>query len=104
MCAGWDTGPVSLIEDQPVVSDIPVLIMSGENDPITTNIWAQMAAETLSNSQYFEFSGFGHAVFSPELDNLLCQKTIVDAFVKNPEAPVDGSCVAEYEPFFFIME
>ena len=104
MCAGWETGPVSLIEDQPVVSDIPVLILNGDNDPITTNIWAQMAAETLSNSQYFEFSGFGHAVLSPELDNLLCQKTIVDAFIKDPEVPVDGSCVAEFEPFFSIME
>jgi len=104
MCKSWGTSPESSIEDQPVVSDIPVLIFNGDNDPITTNIWAKMAAETLKNSQYFEFSGFGHGILQANIDNLACPKKILDAFIDDPVSPVDGSCISEYKPNFVVID
>ena len=104
MCAGWDVAPISPIEDQPVFSDIPVLILTGDNDPITTNTWARMAAETLSMSQYIEFPGFGHGVLQSGLDNQVCQKTIVDTFIEDPEARIDGSCLTELMPYFVVAD
>ena len=104
MCEGWGSGPGSPLEDQPVVSDIPVLIFNGDNDPITTNIWANMAAETLINSQYFEFSGFGHGILQANIENLACPKIILNTFIEDPTSPIDDSCVAEFEPYFVVME
>ena len=50
------------METQPVVSDIPTLVVAGEYDPITPAKWAESAASHLANSFYFLFPGGGHGV------------------------------------------
>ncbi|WP_299751816.1 alpha/beta fold hydrolase [uncultured Tateyamaria sp.] len=75
---------------EPVVSDIPVLVFSGEIDTQTASSWGALAAETLSNSQSFLFPETGHGalVFSQ------CARDIGEAFLENPGANIDGSCVS----------
>jgi pimeloyl-ACP methyl ester carboxylesterase len=104
MCAGWEIGPISQFEDQPIASEIPVLILNGENDPITTNTWAERAAETLSSSQYIEFAGFGHGIIQSEIPNLACMKIIMDEFLNDPMSLVDDGCVKEFEQYFVGMD
>jgi pimeloyl-ACP methyl ester carboxylesterase len=89
-CAGVSAPAPSGFND-PVHSDIPALVLSGEYDPITPPDQSKHAAETLSHSQFVEFPGMGHGeVFaSPE-----CPETIFRAFLADPAAQVDTSCVA----------
>ncbi|MEL7282758.1 MAG: alpha/beta hydrolase, partial [Pseudomonadota bacterium] len=76
---------------EPVVSDIPVLVFSGEIDTQTASSWGALAAETLSNSQSFLFPETGHGalVFSR------CARDIGEAFLENPGEDIDGACVAD---------
>lgn len=99
-CAYWTDTPASAVEDQPISSDIPTLVVAGEFDSITPPSWAQYAARTLPNSQYFVFPGFGHGV----TDGAPCVIDIFDQFLANPLADVDASCITGMEIAFVIVE
>ena len=90
-CDIWGAKEADPIENEPVTSDIPTLVLAGEYDPITPPAWGQIAAETLSNSFYFEFSGVGHC---PSLSGEECPLSIALAFLDDPTKEPNGSCVA----------
>jgi pimeloyl-ACP methyl ester carboxylesterase len=77
-------------ENEPVVSDIPTLVMSGEFDPITPPEFGKEAAATLSHSYFYEFPGLSHGV-SPSND---CTLGIAKAFFNDPNTAPDTSCIA----------
>lgn len=60
ICAYWPTQPVSPEFHNPVVSDVPSLLLSGEADPATPPANGELAAQTLSNSQHWIVPGMGH--------------------------------------------
>ncbi len=91
MCRIWKVHEASSAENQPVQSDIPTLVLAGQYDPITPPAWGQRAAESLSNSYFYEFPGFGHGV---SIDDA-CPESITQAFLSNPAASPDTACMAE---------
>ena len=97
LCAQWGGQTPDAIENEPVVSDIPTLITVGEYDPITPPRWAQLAAETLTINQLFEFRGTGHAAFTSSL----CAVDLMVAFVDSPAQSLDSSCVDNVPPPLF---
>ncbi len=100
-CSDWvDLDSIPEGENQAVVSDIPTLILSGEFDPVTPPAWGQLAAETLSRSQFLEFTGFGHGILGSGKDGCTCSRQIVSDFITDPESAVDASCVSEFELVF----
>jgi pimeloyl-ACP methyl ester carboxylesterase len=88
ICELWGAGTAGPIEDEPVYSDIPTLVLAGEYDPITPPAAGRLAAETLSNSFYYEFPGLGHGV---TLDS--CPLTITLAFLDDPTAEPEITCL-----------
>jgi pimeloyl-ACP methyl ester carboxylesterase len=62
VCREWSFAPPDPRENLPVFSDIPTLILAGEQDPITPPEWGRMVAQDLSNSYFHEFPGNGHWV------------------------------------------
>lgn len=64
MCSVWPKGPVKDGFKQPVTSAKPVLLLSGEHDPITPPAYAEQAARTLSNSRHLVAPGQGHTVLA----------------------------------------
>ena len=89
VCEEWDSGQADPIENQPVVSDVPTLLMAGEFDPITPPAWAHHAAETLSNATVVEYAGVGHGASAVEG----CPRDMLIAFFNDPTS-VDDACVA----------
>jgi pimeloyl-ACP methyl ester carboxylesterase len=89
MCAHFGVGAPDPIENEPVVSDIPTLMLAGEYDPITPPFWAWQTAETLSTSYVYEFSGTGHAVIARGP----CPGGLIRQFLANPYSTPNGSCV-----------
>lgn len=88
-CAVWDVEPAAAIENEPVSSDIPTLVLGGGYDPITPPTFAEATLEGLTNAQLVIVLGAGHSV----IDAGACPEQIGVAFLNDPTAPVDASCV-----------
>ena len=56
----WPQNRPDARENEPVRSNIPVLIAAGEFDPDTPTKWAHQAASFLPNAQLIEFAGYSH--------------------------------------------
>lgn len=78
---------------QVLETDIPVLVGAGATDPITPPNYGQAIMPGLANGQYVEFPHTGHGVFVSHFDS--CGGDIWVQFVKDPEAPVDTTCIAD---------
>jgi pimeloyl-ACP methyl ester carboxylesterase len=62
VCKEWASAPLDSRENLPVFSDVPTLILAGEQDPITPPEWGRMVEQDLSNSYFHEFPESGHWV------------------------------------------
>ena len=96
LCDRWNDRPTDPIESEAVVSDIPTLLLSGQFDPTTPPRWADLAAETLSNSYSFviPMAGHGVGISTP------CGQKLVGRFLQRPEQIRDSSCLASDRPQF----
>src|SRR5205823_3186918 len=94
-CSAFGVAAAPAGFNDPVRSDLPTLVLGDEYDPVTPPDQSKHASETLSHSTFVEFPGLGHgAVFaSPE-----CPEIIFRAFLADPTAPVDTSCVSAMGP------
>jgi pimeloyl-ACP methyl ester carboxylesterase len=92
ICEGWEVEPADPIENEPVVSDVPALVVSGELDPITPTRWGRGAAENLSNSFFYVFPGLGHGVTRTSA----CALDIMLQFFDDPTTEPDASCIDEH--------
>jgi pimeloyl-ACP methyl ester carboxylesterase len=87
------------VENEPVVSDIPTLILTGEYDPSTPPRWGRLAAETLSRSLVYEFPGVGHIA----LLGGACPKRIMADFLDDPLTPPDSDCIDDMRDIAFVV-
>lgn len=99
VCAGWGARPAPAIENQPVASAIPTLILAGDSDPITPPRWGRAAAETLSKSYTFEFPGVGHGVLGAGPWGS-CSEGMASAFLADPGSAPDSTCLSGSGVFF----
>ena len=94
-CSSFGVPPAPSGFNDPVRSDLPTLVLGDEYDPVTPPDQSKHASETLSHSTFVEFPGLGHgAVFAPPE----CPEIIFRAFLADPTAAVDTSCVASMTP------
>ena len=88
-CAVWPQGVIDPNFKQPLHSDIPTLLFSGEWDPITPPAYAEQAMQHLSNARHFVVPGQGHSV-----SVLGCAPTLVAQFIQSASpAELDGTCL-----------
>lgn len=97
-CGIWPRGDVPGGFHEPVLSDIPVLLMSGERDPVTPPHYASMAARGFSNSLNLVARGQAHSVM-----NNICLRDITTAFIAMGSVEeLNTDCVSNIlpAPFF----
>lgn len=97
VCALWDSGKAGPIENEPVVSDIPALVMAGQFDPVTPPYYAEETAKNLSQSYYFEFPAMGHGV---SIDDG-CPQAMVLEFLNDPSKQPNSRCIARMNKLSF---
>ena len=99
ICQIYGLEPADDVEMDAVYSDVPTLVLAGDYDPITPPADAQLAAETLGSSYYFEFPSHGHGI----TDSGDCANYIIAEFLADPTVEPDGSCIADIlRPAFII--
>jgi len=97
-CAVWPRGPVPADFHQPVKSDRPVLLLSGELDPVTPPRYGAEVLNTLPNARHFVLRGQGHTVMG-----IGCAPRLVADFIARADArALDGACLEQlqYSPPF----
>jgi len=87
LCRAWGVAAAPAVENEPVRSDVPVLVFAGELDPDTPPEWGRQLLESMPNARYVELRGSSHgAAFSR------CGAEIVAAFLRDPRAPLPVEC------------
>ncbi len=100
ICARWPVGPVDADFKTPVVSNTPVLLLSGENDPITPPSYAErVKSEGLRNSVHIIGRGQGHGLIG-----VGCVPRLLRSFLERPSpAELDMSCTMRESPMPFFL-
>jgi pimeloyl-ACP methyl ester carboxylesterase len=96
LCQAW--GEVLPFDRTMPMTDVPVLLLSGEFDPLTPPAWSAIAAEGLSHSQRIEMPSTAHEVLQGE-----CGQRIAITFLQNPEAAIATSCMGAVPSMSFIL-
>jgi pimeloyl-ACP methyl ester carboxylesterase len=96
-CEDW---PI-VVEQSPVVSDLPILILNGEFDPVTPLEYGHSVAEGFSQSYVFDFPGLGHWVNGTGDP---CQRAIINSFLNNPMQQPDPICLTEMDEPHFVLK
>ena len=91
LCGNWGVPEAEKVENQPVISQIPTLILSGEFDPVTPPSWGVLAGQSLSNSYVIEFPALSHGVSFRHR----CPQAIRDAFIQNPSVKPKLACLQD---------
>ncbi|HWK81432.1 MAG TPA: alpha/beta hydrolase, partial [Thermomicrobiales bacterium] len=90
ICDAWDLPPSGEISNEPVVSDIPTLIVTGRFDPITPTFDGELLLDNLSNAVLVESPVASH---SPLQMSGQCGVDIAIAFLDAPRKELDTSCL-----------
>ena len=94
ICDTWPRADIAADFRDPLQSDIPTLLLSGEFDPVTPPQYAEQVGEGLSNSRHLIIPGHGHGVIGAG-----CMPTVVAEFIRAADpAALDVACLEELQP------
>ena len=99
ICEFWPRANVPASFATPVKSDLPVLLISGEADPVAPPWLAADAAKHLSNGLHIMIPHTGHYFSFPCIDKL-----INEFVMKGAVKELDASCVAQLRRPTFVTE
>ena len=100
LCAVWPHAAVPAEFKQPVVSSVPVLLLSGQADPVTPPANAVQVARTLSHSLTLVAAGQGHNVIFRG-----CLPRVAADFIKSGAVEgLDTACVQAIQPMPFFVD
>lgn len=101
-CAGWPFRDLGADFRSPVVSDVPVLLFSGERDPVTPASNGERVAQTLKRSRHIVIADAAHGVDGMEGED--CESGLIAAFIEAGAAEgLDTSCVAKIRRPDFVL-
>jgi pimeloyl-ACP methyl ester carboxylesterase len=92
LCDSMGITPADELVSQPVISDIPVLLLSGGFDIITPPEYTQLALEGLENGFSFVFPGEGHGL----IDSVACAREVALSFLENPFQEPEEECFQSF--------
>jgi pimeloyl-ACP methyl ester carboxylesterase len=91
LCDIWGAAPYEPSDEQPVQSDIPVLILSGQFDTLYPASLARQLAQDLSGGLLLEVPGSGHEPVFNRRSN--CPINLVNSFLDIPTQLPDQGCL-----------
>ena len=102
-CSLWQRGNIPADYREPVSSNLPVLIFSGNLDPITPPQRGEEVAKYLPNSRHVVIPEAGHGVDGLS-DGGCVDRIIIDFMDKGSANDLDTSCVDRMAPPPFVTK
>jgi pimeloyl-ACP methyl ester carboxylesterase len=97
LCKVWPRGPADADLHAQLDTDIPVLLLSGGNDPVTPPAYAEQASRGLKNSLHIVLNGLGHGqIVAPCIDDVLAR-----FLAAGTPRDLDISCTRDVKPMPF---
>jgi pimeloyl-ACP methyl ester carboxylesterase len=98
-CEFWPKGRVDASYYEPVQSEVPTLVLSGDLDPVTPPTWGQAVTKHLSNVRHYTMPGTGHGVMATACGNRLITQFIEQGSVEK----LRDTCIGNVKrPGFFL--
>jgi pimeloyl-ACP methyl ester carboxylesterase len=97
VCRIWKLPVAARIENQPVKSAIPTLVVAGEFDAYTPPEWGKTTAANLANGFFVTVPWVGHG---PSFSSPLCVSEMIAEFFNNPAAAPNQACLGKIENYF----
>jgi len=99
ICEVWPKGPIDDDFKQPFQSDVPVLVLSGETDPVTPQSNGDLADAMFSNSRHLVVPAHGHGVIMRGCVPQLAAQFVTDGNFDD----LNTGCIERERsmPFFF---
>lgn len=98
ICSVWPDGPIDPEFKAALATDIPVLLLSGDADPITPPRYAELAAVDLGNALHLIGKDQGHGQIA-----VGCMPRLIETFIRTADpGAVDAECLERSftMPFF----
>jgi pimeloyl-ACP methyl ester carboxylesterase len=99
ICKAWPRGPVDADLHSALHSDVPVLLLSGEADPVTPPQDAERAAAGLTHHRHLVLRGEGHGQLATGCIPELMAQFLDDS---RPET-LDAACLEQHRPAPFFV-
>ncbi|MBC7947773.1 MAG: alpha/beta fold hydrolase [Chitinophagaceae bacterium] len=100
LCDAWQPRSAGSEVFQPVVSDVPALVLSGEYDPVCPPLFGEITAKGLSKSTLLIVPSASHAVIHADD----CLRKIAEEFLSNPGLKPGTECVSRRSGIKFVYE
>ena len=98
-CGIWPQGPVPENFHEPVSADVPILLLSGELDPVTPPEYADQVAAHFPHSRHLIAPGQGHIATTRG-----CMGKIVSEFIIEGNADeLETDCISDLQPTPFFI-
>jgi len=99
ICSVWPRGPVDKDFDEPLHSEVPALLLSGGNDPVTPAEYGERAAAGFKHGRHIVLPGQGHGQLA-----VGCMPRLVAQFIDRRElADGDLRCLESVSPAPFML-
>ena len=98
-CSIWPRGPVPDDFHEPIGGDVPLLLLSGENDPVTPPEYAEQVAVHFDEATHLVAPGQAHIVATRGCIGDLASQFIIEASAEN----LDTECLSNLEPSPFFI-
>lgn len=86
-CPGWGVPPAAPTLPTPVTTDLPLLLLTGQIDPLVSPEWARAIAATAPAARAVELVGEGHSVV-----HRICGATAATRFLDDPATFAPPAC------------
>jgi len=100
VCEAWQPKSAGEQVFGPVVSNVPVLILSGEYDPVCPPFFGEITAKSLSKSTFIIVPSASHAAI--HVDE--CLRNIAATFLSDPEKKLTLNCVSNRPQINFVTD
>jgi pimeloyl-ACP methyl ester carboxylesterase len=97
VCGIWPKGPIDADFHAPLRSDVPALLLSGSDDPVTPPAYGEEARRGLTNSLHIVLKDLGHGQLAAP-----CVDRVMEQFINRASVVgLDVSCTRNAKPMPF---